>query len=408
MKILLSAYACEPGRGSELGNGWNWALHLAMDGHIVHVLTTPRGRPAIERTRASLPETLRRSRLDFTYVDVPGWARRWFGSRSHVMYLIWQQTVLPTARGLHASHRFDLVHHVTWGSLQGGSELWRLGRPFVFGPVGGGHTAPQGFEIDFGRAWRSERFRSFVTRRVVPVAPTARAAARGAALVLATNQETVSLARKLGASRVRLFPGPGLPESFYPDRMPVRGGGAVLRLLWVGRLFPRKALSLALDAVRRSRAPVTLTVLGDGPERSRLSSELADPRLGNKVQWLGQVPWRRVREAYAVHDAFLFTSLRDSVGYQLFEAMAFGLPVITLNHHGARDLVPQGAGVKVDVKTREETVDGLANAIDRVWRDHATRVAMGEVGYEFAKSQSWPNRVKAMGLLYEQVVAPAR
>ena len=48
MKILLSAYACEPNKGSEPGVGWHWALELGYLGHDVWVLTRANNRPAIE------------------------------------------------------------------------------------------------------------------------------------------------------------------------------------------------------------------------------------------------------------------------------------------------------------------------------------------------------------------------
>ncbi len=38
-KILLSAYACEPNKGSEAGIGWNWVLEIAKRGHNVTVIT---------------------------------------------------------------------------------------------------------------------------------------------------------------------------------------------------------------------------------------------------------------------------------------------------------------------------------------------------------------------------------
>jgi hypothetical protein len=50
LKILLSAFACEPNRGPELGVGWNWALFLARAGQQVVVLTRFESRPAIERS----------------------------------------------------------------------------------------------------------------------------------------------------------------------------------------------------------------------------------------------------------------------------------------------------------------------------------------------------------------------
>src|SRR2546423_7247549 len=54
LKVLISAYTCEPGKGSEPEVGWQWAMHLAAS-HDVTVLTRSNNRPAIENALAGLP-----------------------------------------------------------------------------------------------------------------------------------------------------------------------------------------------------------------------------------------------------------------------------------------------------------------------------------------------------------------
>ena len=39
LKVLLSAYACEPNKGSEPGVGWNWLIEIAKLNHKVTVIT---------------------------------------------------------------------------------------------------------------------------------------------------------------------------------------------------------------------------------------------------------------------------------------------------------------------------------------------------------------------------------
>lgn len=405
VKILLSAYACEPGRGSEPGNGWNWAVHLTREGHEVHVLTSPMGRPKIEQARAEATQGSAVERLDFTFVGLPKWSRSPAIRSSQLQYLIWQRVALAKAREVHRRCSFDLVHHVTWGSLQGGSELWRLGVPFVFGPLGGGQVAPDGFAADFGRAWRSERLRSFLTNRVIPISPMARRAAGNASLVLATNHETMSLAERLGARRIEFFASPGLPEDYFPGTPLQLEHSGPIRLLWVGRLLPRKAVLLALDALHQARVPCRLTIVGDGPEMIRVGYRLRDSSIRERVERWGQVPWPRVREAYASHDALVFTSLRDSMADQLLEAMAFGLPIIALNHQGVRDLVPDDAGIKVRVGSREETVGGLARAVERLHAERSSLETMGRAGREAARSHTWPRRAQMMTKHYHEAVS---
>ena len=95
-RILLSAYACEPGRGSEAEVGWMWATELAAAGHEVWVITRTANRIAIE---ASLAEQ-HRPRLHFAYYDLPRWARGWKrGERGvHLYYALWQWGAYRTAR----------------------------------------------------------------------------------------------------------------------------------------------------------------------------------------------------------------------------------------------------------------------------------------------------------------------
>ena len=72
-RILLSAYACEPDRGSEPAVGWMWATELAASGHEVWVLTRDTNRNAIE----SATPSPRPPCLHFEYCDLPRWASGW-------------------------------------------------------------------------------------------------------------------------------------------------------------------------------------------------------------------------------------------------------------------------------------------------------------------------------------------
>src|SRR6185437_12063651 len=140
MKILLSAYACEPGKGSEPGVGWNWALELARQGHDVTVLTRANNAqtiaPALSRMK-TLP-------LRFVYYDLPKWMKWWKegGRGIHLYYELWQFGVYCVARRLTRSEKFDVVHHLTFGVFRQPSWLGYLGIPLVLGPLGGGDTTP--------------------------------------------------------------------------------------------------------------------------------------------------------------------------------------------------------------------------------------------------------------------------
>jgi glycosyltransferase involved in cell wall biosynthesis len=382
---LLSAYACEPHRGSEQGRGWHWAKSLARYGHEVVVLTTPNGRPAIEAELAAEPLPT----LQMRYVDIPEVERYLRGERAVLArYLGWQWRAYQLARTLVSERRFDLVHHVTLGSLHRGSLLWRLGLPFVFGPMGGGQTAPAQLREFYGEGWAKEAMRSFGTRRLMRLDLPAVLSVRNAQLVLCKNRETEQLARRLGARNAKLFLDVGIESNQIPAEPPVRQPSEVLRLLWVHRIYPQKGLPLALRAVAAvpPDVPLKLTLVGGGPLEDRIPAMVNALGLRNRVEHLGKLAFDEVKRRYLTSDALLFTSLRDTFGAQLTESLAYGLPIILLSQAGARDHVPAAASIKVPVTTPQRVVAELAAAIERLYRNPDEREAMGRAGWEFARA----------------------
>ncbi|MDJ0367186.1 glycosyltransferase [Hymenobacter sp. H14-R3] len=400
MNILLSAFACNPEQGGEGGNAFHWAWEYASTGQNVWCFTDPENQPAIATYLARHATEPAAQRLHFHYLAVPALVQflyRWqFGVYLH--YMVWQFLAWRRARPLQQQVGFDLVHHVSYSSLKMGSWLWRLGRPTVYGPVGGAQKAPIAFRQYVPDWFRTETLRSAFTWVLTHFDFNLRQNLRNTTLVLASNDESADLARHLGAKQVQLFLDTGLPEKFHGAELPVRTPGPVLRLLWVGRLYPNKALPLVLDALQQVDPQVRwhLTVLGDGPLRDRVPGWLAQYQVADRVTWRGGVPWLEVREMMETHDVFMFASLRDSFASQFMEAMATGLPIITLNHQGARTFIPAAAAIKVPVESPAATSAGLARAVEHLYHHPAERLRMGEASYAFACAQTWPARVQRL------------
>jgi glycosyltransferase involved in cell wall biosynthesis len=404
MRILLSAYSCDPNKGSESGFGWNWAYHLALRGHEVHLLTRAINVPAIEQQLKKSPNP----NLITHGVDIPSWCRPLIrGSVGvYLQYQFWQKAALEEVRRLIRDQDIDLIHHVTWGSLHGGSHLWKIGKPFIFGPIGGGQTTPVVLLKMFETERPKEILRTLTTKNLPLFFPNAKKTVRNSTVILATNYETLELLRDMKAKQACLFLDTGLPAEFIPLTRPIREPQEVLRLLWVGRIYARKGLNLVLSALQQVRIPFKLSILGGGPWESRIPVWIKEYGLAGKVDWLGQLPWAEVKRNYIENDVFIFTSLRESFGSQLLESMAYGLPVVTLNQFGARDFVPEDAGFKIPVTTLEHTKTLLAQAIERLWYERGLQDKMGAAGYAFAKSQTWEQKAIEMEKVSTTILQP--
>lgn len=394
LKIIISAYSCAPNAGGERGQGWNLVRQLAQHGHEVWCLTTPARKDEIEQAIQLSPIP----KLHFIYVSVPKWLDKMYPYQVglYYHYLVWQQRAAREAKKIHKKNKVDLVHHITLASLQLGSGMWRLKIPFVYGPLGGGQFPPKAFKGYFRQWWKIEERREMASRILVNFNANTRKALREANLVFVTNSETHDLAKKYGSENTEYLLDTALPETFFPTEFPQRKPSNKLRILWVGRLFARKGLPLVLESLSKldPNVPFTLSIIGDGPLRSILPGLVKDFKLENKVKLLGTQPWENLKEAYSNHDVFMYCSLRDSFGSQLLEAMAYGLPIITLNHQGASRFVPENASLKASVEEPQQTIQELKEAVEYVYWHPEERVQMGQNGYKFAITQTTSNKVK--------------
>jgi glycosyltransferase involved in cell wall biosynthesis len=406
LKVLLVGHPCSPGLGSEPGNTWNWAWELAAQ-HQVWVLAHPQYRGAAERFLQERP----RPNLHFIWLTLPSWWDPWDPRRGErgirLHYLLWQRSAFREAVRQHRTHSFDLVHHVSWNTLSAPPLMWRLPIPFVWGPVGGGQTAPMAFRTYFGSGWRREARRN-LRMRFMPFVPALRQAVRRCALLLATNRETVRLLERAGAHEVRLFLDTGLAPDYLPASPPQRCPTSQLTLLWAGRLEARKALPLALAALAQmADVPARLLVAGDGPLRADWEAKARQFGLHERVRFLGKIPWESMIDLFRRADIFLFTSLQDSSGAAVFEAMAHGLPIVTLDHQGVGAFVPPEAGIMVPVTTPADTIAALAAGLRRLGRSWAVRVEMGDAAWTYARSQTWDRRAAQMSHWYGECLRRA-
>lgn len=392
MRILLSAFACEPNKGSEPGNGWNWAIGLAKRGYKVDCITRIIGQAEISKLAKS-------ENLTFHYVKLPLGGEWLFESSNIGMYLyyfLWQWLAYKKAKQLHKVNCFQLAHHVTWGSTQMGSLMYKLGIPFIFGPAGGGQKAPLAFKKYFLNAWTTEERREKVSKWLLKYNPACKKMLIEADTVFVSNPDTANMVETVRKKPVVTTLDAALTNDFFSEKIikkiPISGH---LKLLWTGRFLTRKGLILLLDVMNelKDNPNITLTVVGDGEVRSDFLKKILENQLKSTVIWKGSVPYEQVKEYYKTHDVFIFTSLRDSCPAQLLEAMAYSMPVITLDLHGQAIIVNDKTGIKCDCINPEQTMHQLKQAILTFYNNPQLIEEKGKAAYLFAREQTWDKRI---------------
>lgn len=406
LRVLLSAYACEPDKGSEPGIGWQWALNLAAAGHAVHAITRANNRDAIERALARQPVP----GLQFSYYDLPRWARWWKrgGRGVHLYYLLWQWGAYRLARKLCRAQRFDVAHHITFGVFRQPSFMAFLGVPFVFGPVGGGERAPLALRRSFPLRGKIGDLLRDVANAWVRFDPLMHAVFRRSSVILCKTRDTLEAIPRRYRAKCRLQLEIGAvvaPDAVAPPR---RGEG--LRVLYAGRLVYLKGVHLALAAfasLLQAHPTARFTIIGSGPEQARLHCLATILGIAAAIDWRPWLAQNELMHAYAQHDVLLFPSLHDSSGNTVLEALARGVPVVCLNLGGPAALVDDRCGIRVVADDEQSAIDGLANALLTLARQRKLRAQMAQAARQRARVEfSWLRQTEKMSRLYLIASAP--
>lgn len=174
-----------------------------------------------------------------------------------------------------------------------------------------------------------------------------------------------------------------------------------LRLLFIGRLDPKKGIENLLAALRVLPPTVTLTICGGGEsayteELRRLAS---DPALTGRVRFAGHVSGDKKTRVFRETDVCVVPSYTENFAMVVAEALAHGVPVIASRGTPWADVETRGCGFWVN-----NDPDSLADSINRI--SHLDLGAMGARGREWMKCEfSWEAVAGKMLELYTRLAA---
>ena len=400
LKVLLSAYAYRPHMGSEPGVGWHSAQQISTY-HRVWVLTRADNRPTVEAELAARPNP----NLQVIYCDV---ARKFAGlsAGQQLHYYLWQIAAYRIARRLHQTIGFDLAQHVTYVKYWSPSFISQLPIPFIWGPVGGGESAPKPFWQGFSkRGQRSETLRN-LARSFAEHSPFVQLTARHTALALATTPETAERLRKIGVTQVLECSQIGLSHSELTDLAQHPKAQSPNRLLSIGRLLHWKGFHLSLQAFAQAQLPehIEYWIIGSGPEEERLRTLAETLEIDHKVRFVAEMPRQAVLQQLGEAIALVHPSLHDSGGFVCLEAMAASLPVLCLDLGGPAVQVTAQTGIKVAAHTPSQTTTDLATAMTQLVTQPDLCEALGQAGQQRARQCfSWEHRGRYFLELYSQL-----
>ncbi|MDO4265194.1 MAG: glycosyltransferase family 4 protein [Eubacteriales bacterium] len=403
MKILYSAYECNPGIGSDAYVGWSWAKEMSRDNEV-HVLTNDGNRNNIEK----YIECHRDQSATFHYVHLPSGLKKALKGRKgyFASYVIWQWFAYRYAKKLNGNNRFDIVHHVSIADFRIIGFLWKLDIPFIFGPVGGGQETPAELKYYVRNYSINEFLRSMINSFSLSM-PVYKRGIKKAAKVFVSNDETIQvmkmhLGEVTGLIRMCEL---GVDSDYLNQRTDlVHQKSDKVHVLVSGRLMYRKGIELLLDAltVLNTENDFVVDFYGGGHQSEEVKQQIFNRKLQNKVILHGKVSFEEMQKVYANSDILALPSLRETTGTAVIEAMANKIPVVALNQNGVKYLVQKDCGLLVEIKSREETIADFSYALKTLIENYELRIDLGNNGFRRLRSEyTWEKKCNDMLKIYK-------
>lgn len=400
-----------------------WAHQQAVAardaGADVHVLVLHRPVPPRSTRPREILRTVRRMRSqprEAVIDGIPVTYVRFYSPRRDRSYGSWgRYAARPLRRALRRLRRrfpFDVIH--AHNAVPAGDAVRRA----LTRVVRAGHaTPPVIVSVHGGDVY-------YTAQRSPAGNEAVRAGLSAATLVLANSAGTADRCADLSATPTRVVRlGTDLPDAEAVERWRTGrswatppdvdaapkarrsagrwGHGPVLRrsgpsrpeprLVTVAHLVPRKRHEDVIRAlwVLRDRHPgARYRIIGDGPARTALTALADELGVGDRVEWLGQLPQPAALEAARVADLFVMPSVDEAFGVAYVEAMAAGIPAVAaLGEPGPREIADAGEGI---VLVPPGDVSALARALDGLLSDPERRRTLGAAARRtVAESFTW-------------------
>lgn len=390
-KILVSAYGCEPFRGSEAGVGWNWILQMARFNELF-VIARKNDKSKIEQ---NLPENIL-DNVHFFYYDTCELLMKVKKKEKglYLYYWMWQIGIIPLISKIIKEYEPDYTMHLTFGSLWMPTFLPFFKTPFIWGPVGGGDGVPKQMLQILPLKQRIVQSMRYILIATSFLNPLVAIPSKKANLILCRTENNCEAIPKKYRNKCRVVLETAMGEEVFANRKNHNlANKDCIEVLLTGRLVPFKNTMMAVESIHSlaEKYPnIHLTIIGKGPEKPRLEAYIKRNKLEPKIDLIPEMPRNQVLNRLCDADIYAFPSLREGGSWALMEAMAVGLPVVCLNWTGMKIITDSNSAIQIEPSDYEETCRKFTFGIEKLITDIDMRQSIGMAArYRMQNKFNW-------------------
>ena len=420
LKILINAYACSPGMGSEPGMAWNWVSNLAKFCEL-YIITEGEFRDRIEEVVPTLEQG---KNMHFYYNPVSEEIRKMCWNqgdwRFYKYYKEWQWKTYLMAKDICKVEKMDVLHQLNMIGFREPGYLWKLsqenGVPFVWGPVDAKDKFPVAY-LD-GASLKTKlfmRLKNFLTGIQLRYSGRVRAAAHQASVIFSASSNSQRSFKKYMGIDSPLLNETGcyMEESTLMgktdgeiENRPIedKNSKETFDVLWVGKMDFRKQLALALRSIAECAQPkMRLHIVSGGNAESYhiLTSELG---IENQCVWHGAVSHEEVQNLMQESDMFFFTSVAEGTPHVVLESIGNHLPVVCFDTCGQGDSVNESVGRKIALSHPSQSAHDFARILNELEGNRALLKQLSENCKQRQMELSWEVKARKVVEEYKRII----
>ena len=410
MKVLINAYACSPGMGSEPGMAWNWVVNLAKFCEL-YIITEGEFREKIE---AVVPTLEQGGNMHFYYNPVSDEIRKMCWNqgdwRFYKYYRQWQWKTYLIAKDICEKERIDVLHQLNMIGFREPGYLWKLskenGVPFVWGPIGGLKQFPTAYLKEAGLKMQLfMRLKNFLNIWQLKHEKRVDEALKTAKLLISSIPDSYRALKKYKGLESIVIPETGcfLSEDISTSRFDTEE----FHIMWVGKFDFRKQLPLALQAVALAKNPkLKLDVYGSGSVgQVEMAKNIAEELgISQQVIWYGNQKNDVVMEAMRKAQLFFFTSVNEDTSTVVLEAVSNRLPVVCFDACGMSAVIDASVGRKIALSQPSQSAHDFARILNELEGNRALLKQLSENCRQRQMELSWEVKARKVVEEYKRIV----
>lgn len=393
LKIFVSAYACEPDLGSEIGVGWHWMLEMSKYFDL-WVLTRESNRVNIERY-FNINQHLNKPK--FVYFDLPKrwtfWKKGLRGVRTY--YVLWQHFSNRVVKRTMQENNIDIYHHLTYGNALWAVSRYGQSKTFVWGPTSAGAYTPNEFTKFYNFKSRTKEFAQRLMTNSLKYNFAYKKRCRDASVILCKTSRTLNAIPAEYRDKAVLFTDVAV-KLIDTTRYKKTTTDEFVYYIAVGRLEAWRGFDLLIESFAKAlvvNPHLKLDILGDGVDRARLQKLINLLNVGENVSLRGEVSIDDYYQYMVNADVVVNPTLREGAVTTAFDSMSFAKPLICINTGGYTRYFGDDYSIVLNHSERFSIIEDLKDAIITL-TDRDLCAAMSKKIVEVRGEFLWENKGK--------------